>query len=69
MGRPCSFASSLDALSGMVLNGFEGFMRQIIGAAVRNNVYRFRQPVGEVNHAPMPSVRRPIAPRLATGIG
>ena len=52
----------------VILNRFKGFVSQVIGAAVRVAFTVFRQPVSVVI-TPIPSVRRPIAPRLAAGIG
>lgn len=50
-GQALLFRQFVGRFKQIVLNGFKGFMRQIIGAAVGITLTVFRQPVGEVNHA------------------
>ncbi|VFS25684.1 Uncharacterised protein [Serratia liquefaciens] len=55
-------------LQQIVLNRFERFVRQVVGAAVGVAFAMLRQIVSEVDHADTQRTT-PIAPRLAAGMG
>ncbi|MNT11422.1 hypothetical protein D3C72_1463010 [compost metagenome] len=49
--RALLFRQLIRGFHQVILNGFESFMRQVIGAAVGVTLTVFRQPVGKVDHA------------------